>query len=158
MRFHAASSAGVVMDLEAAEVQMLRQLISEMRMLLEADIPASDDVLQRLFPDAYDDEEEAKAYKELVGNELHAGKRQALDVAEATLANEEAVSVELDEPQSQAWLTLLTDMRLAIGTRLGITEDLGTDDFDPEAPDAAAHQVLHWLGWMQESLLERLSP
>jgi hypothetical protein len=52
---------------------------------------------------------------------------------------------------------LLTDLRLAIGTRLDVTEEKMSDDIDPDDPEAAALSVLHWLGWVQGTILEAIT-
>lgn len=148
------SPAGAVrLQLEAYEADLLRQLFDEMRRLLEADIPPSDAVLQRLFPDAFEDEEQAQAYRELIGNELHDRKTAALRSAREVVGETGAVDTVLDDEQVDRWLALLTDIRLAIGTRLNVTEERMAAELDPADPDAAALSVLHWLGWLQESML-----
>jgi hypothetical protein len=124
-----------------------------MRTLLEADIPPSDAVLKRLFPDAFEDEEKASAYRDLIGDELHDRKTSALRTAIETLGASGPVNVALDEEQVDRWLALITDIRLAIGTRLDVTEERMAAELDPADPDAAALSVLHWLGWLQESML-----
>ena len=50
----------------------------------------------------------------------------------------------------------LTDLRLALGTRLGVDEERMGAAVDPAGPDAAAMTVLHWLGWVQEGILSAL--
>ena len=140
-------------QLEAYEADLMRQLLDEMRTLLEADIPPSDAVLRRLFPDAFDDEEKANAYRELIGDELHDRKTAALRTARETVGTKGPVDTTLDDEQVDRWLALLTDIRLAIGTRLDVTEERMAAEVDPADPDAAALSVLHWLGWLQESML-----
>jgi hypothetical protein len=146
-------SGAVRFELEDYEAGLMRQLLDEMRTLLEADIPPSDAVLKRLFPDAFEDEEQANAYRDLIGDELHDRKTAALRTAKATVGTAGAVNATLDEEQVDQWLALLTDIRLAIGTRLDVTEERMAADVDPADPDAAALSVLHWLGWLQESML-----
>lgn len=150
-------SGGVRFQLEGYEADLMRQLLDEMRTLLEADIPPSDAVLKRLFPDAFEDEEQAGAYRELIGNELHDRKTSALRTATETLGITGAVNATLDDEQVDRWLALLTDIRLAIGTRLDVTEETMAAEVDPDDPDAAALSVLHWLGWLQESILAAIS-
>jgi hypothetical protein len=38
-----------------------------------------------------------------------------------------------------------------------VDEESMSHDVDPDAPDAVAMSVLHWLGFLQESLLEHVS-
>jgi hypothetical protein len=47
-------------------------------------------------------------------------------------------------------------MRLAIGARLEVTEEKMNQAMDANGPDAPAWAVLHWLGWLQESILGTL--
>ena len=49
-------------------------------------------------------------------------------------------------------------MRLALGVRLEVSEeDMGREP-DPDDPNAPAFAVLHWLGWLQETMVEKLDP
>lgn len=148
---------GVRLSLESHEADLLRQLLKEMRMLLEADVPPSDAVLKRLYPEAFDDPAMARAYRELVGNELQARKRNALATAEETIGTRGPVDAALDDEQVDRWLALLTDIRLAIGTRLDVTEERMSAEIDPDDPEAPALSVLHWLGWIQESILAAIA-
>ena len=150
-----ATGDGISIRFEGDEAELLRKLCHEMRTLLRADIEA-DPVHQRLFPDAYrNDEEGSRAYRALVGRDLAGAKLEALDALEGSLAPRgETADVSTDV--AAAWLRVLTDMRLAIGTRMGVTEDLMARDLDPEDDDAPAMMVLHWLGWLQETMLEAL--
>lgn len=144
---------GLRVDLERGETRLLRELLAEMKLLLEADIPPTDPVLKRLFPEASDDPDEAAFYRDLVGNELKAGKVEALRLVTERLGTRGPVETSIPEEEWDAWLSLLTDMRLAIGTRLQVTEEKMEEELDPEHPDAPAMSVLHWLGWVQGSML-----
>ncbi len=64
--------------------------------------------------------------------------------------------VELTLEQADAWLSALNDVRLALGTTLGVTEDMPDElpDNDPRAPHLG---IYHWLTWMQESLVTALA-
>jgi hypothetical protein len=135
----------------------MKGLVEEMRMLLEADIPRSDAVLKRLFPDAYESEEEATAYRELVDDELRSTKLRALKDVSMTLDVHGSDGATLTPEQAEEWLTLLTDMRLAIGTRLEVTEEKMDAEIDDDNPDAPAYSVLHWLGWIQEMMLRAMN-
>lgn len=59
--------------------------------------------------------------------------------------------------QADAWLTGLNDVRLALGTALQIDADTPEHlpDEDPRAPSL---EVYHWLTWMQDSLIQALTP
>ena len=64
------------------------------------------------------------------------------------------VRTALDADEAQDWLTTLNDVRLVLGTRLGITEEI-----EPaEQPEDEGHAVYDWLTWLQATLVEALLP
>jgi hypothetical protein len=138
------------------EAELLRELCKEMRTLLEADIPRADPVVARLFPDAYEGENDSHAFRELVGDDLRTHKLSALRKVEDGLGQRGPAELVLEGPAIDSWLTFLTDARLAIGTRLDVTQE--TMDAEPEQddPDAPAYSVLHYLGWLQEITIRGL--
>lgn len=60
--------------------------------------------------------------------------------------------VELTLEQADAWLSALNDVRLALGTALGVTDDM-PDELPDDDPRALHLGRYHWLTWMQESLV-----
>lgn len=70
---------------------------------------------------------------------------------------EQGGKVVLNPEQAEAWLYGLNDVRLALGTTLGVDADTPEtlDDDDPRAPHL---DVYHWLTWMQDSLVQALMP
>lgn len=149
---------GLRVRLDAQETGILRELIKEMRLLLEADVPADDDVLQRLFPRAHTDENEQREYEELLGQQLRDAKLDALRSVTGKLGTEGDLDVVLTLEEADDWLRLLNDVRLAIGTRLDVDEEKMGRGFDPSDPEAPALSVLHWLGWLQGSMIEEMAP
>ena len=149
---------GPILRFQEHEAELLRELLGETRTLLEADIPRADPVIARLFPDAYDDPEQAQSYHDMVGGELQREKLRGLATVSESLDTSGAATIELTDELVSAWLAWLTDVRLAVGTRLGVTEETMGADTDPKSPEAPAYEVLHWLGWIQESIIERLGP
>lgn len=149
---------GVSIQLNATEAELLRQLLEEMTVLLEADIPRVDPVIGRLFPQAYVDPSEDDAYRTMVGDDLQEAKRDALRAVKEAVGDEGAVTAVATSTDVGSWLTLITDLRLAIGTRLDVTEERMAAELDSEDADAPAYSVLHWLGWLQESLLREIEP
>ena len=144
------------MRLEEHEIGLLQSLLDEMQTLLEADVQA-DPVNRRLFPDAYDSRDDSEAFRELVGTELRTGKLAAVKEIRGALESASAGTIELSKEDAATWLPVLTDLRLAIGTRNDVTEEKMAEDIDPEDAQSAGILVLHWLGWLQESLLEVLT-
>lgn len=151
------SPNGLRLSLDEQEAGILRELSHEMRLLLEADVPPQDDVMQRLFPKAHDDEREQKSYEELVGAELRRVKMEALATVERGLSGGGAAVVELTGEEVDEWLRLLNDLRLAIGTRLQVDDSKMEKPFDATDPEAPALSVLHWLGWLQGTMLEEMN-
>jgi hypothetical protein len=61
----------------------------------------------------------------------------------------------IDDEQAQAWLRALNDVRLALGTRLDITEDWYEEavELDPRDPRTAMFAAYDWLTMLQDSLI-----
>lgn len=144
------------LKLRPYERQLLQGLLAEMRLLLEADLPKVDPVTARLFPDAYETPEDQEAYQDLVGNQLRRDKLRALESVEGCVVGEGDLDLRLSEEDANTWLTVINDLRLAIGTRLEITEEKMEQDVDESDPEAPALSALHWLGWVQESILREV--
>jgi hypothetical protein len=137
--------------LEAVESGLLATLFDDLNGAL-ATLPADDPVRQRLFPAAYRDDERAEEeFRSLTEDSLRETKSERLEACRAELPSGEG-DIELDDGAAQRWLTVLTDLRLAIGTRLSVTED---DDptIDPAAPDAQLRAIYQWLTTLQDSLV-----
>jgi hypothetical protein len=120
--------------------------------------PPQDPVLARLLPDAYrDDPEAAGEFRRYTEQDLRSGKVAAAQTVLATLPAEGG-QVRLGPEDAQAWLRALNDVRLAIGTVLGITEDY-EDELKAASwadPRSAYLEVYHWLGYLQDSLVRAL--
>ena len=118
-----------------------------------------DPVLARLLPDAYSDDPDASGeFRRYTEQGLRSAKVAAARTVLATLPPAGG-KIRLSEPEAQAWLRSLNDVRLALSVRLGMTEEL--DDAepgpDPDDPRAAYLWVYQWLAILQESLVEALS-
>ena len=135
--------------LNDAERALLRMLHAELRMLLEE--PSEPD-LRRLFPPAHEDPEQEAEYRGLVGDQLVDGRARALETAERALDGKTLTAEEAD-----AWLRVLNDLRLILGTRLDVTEETMLGDLDPDGPKAQEYAVYAYLSWLQEQLVAALS-
>ena len=155
-RFKTGPSSELRIYLDGDESALMRRLVDEMLELLSDPLPR-DPVLGRIFPDAYEDPDDARAFRELVADDLKADKERALNVVKETLGSKGKVHTSLSTDQVDAWLKALTDMRLAIGTRIGVDEEKMTAEVDVDDPEAPSLAVLHWLGWVQESMLETIT-
>jgi len=120
--------------------------------------PPDDPVLARLLPDAYrDDPEAAGEFRRYTEQGLRSGKVAAAQTVLDTLPAGGG-HVRLRPEDAQAWLRALNDVRLAIGTVLGITEDY-EDEMEAASwadPRSAYLEVYHWLGYLQDSLVRAL--
>lgn len=120
--------------------------------------PPDDPVLARLLPDAYrDDTEAAGEFRRFTEQELRSGKVAAAQTVLDTLP-EEGGRIELTEQDAQAWLRALNDVRLVLGVRLDITEDIAqrSQDLDPADPRSAYLWIYDWLTYLQETLVRAL--
>src|SRR4051794_12387453 len=89
-----------------------------------------DPVLVRLYPDARpDDPEWSERFRDLVRGGLDDDRRANIAIVEATV---DARSI--DDRQAEAWLHVLNDLRLVMGTRLAVTDEDDAGGFDPEDP------------------------
>jgi hypothetical protein len=128
-----------------------------------------DPVLARLFPSAYrDDAEAAGEFRRYTETQLRSGKAASagtvIDVLEEAglppQLDEDGltIDVELDHDQALAWMKAITDMRLALATRLGIEE--GDEERWEELPDddprVHVHDIYDWLAYLQETLVRSL--
>src|SRR5579864_994083 len=135
--------------LDDDERSLLRSLPSQLRQLLATDDPS----LHRLFPTAYPDDPEREAeYRRLVREDLLERHRGALDVMAETID-----AGELDEEQLVAWMKAVNQMRLVLGTRLDVTEDMYEEGIDPSDPRAPAFALYSYLGLLQEHIVQALA-
>ena len=119
---------------------MVRRLVDEVRdQLLEStDAPH----LRRLFPPAYaNDPERDAGYQVLTRDELLKARLESLATVEFALDEKD-----LDREQLSAWMQALTALRLVLGTRLDVDEDLRmVEPTDPQAPLYAVYEFLSLL-------------
>jgi Domain of unknown function (DUF2017) len=137
-----------------------------------------DPVLHRLLPDAYrDDDEGASDFRRFTERGLREAKsRNAQVLIESLIAGgmsepvaadtegdadepaQPRVEVDLDAEGVQAWLRALTDIRLALATRLGVEQDdeqrWATRPADD--PESYVHDIYDWLGYVQETLVHAI--
>ena len=131
------------------EREILAALPSRLRELLGSDDPA----VGRLFPPAYEDDPVRQAdYEDLVRGDLTAQRLRSLEIMEETLRSDR-----LDEEQVGAWLGALNDLRLVLGTKLDVDEDMDPDDISDTDEQAPAYALYYYLGWLEEQIVAELA-
>ncbi len=181
-----AAPGGLTARFAAAQATIIRDLVGQVAELVSEDVPdgstaavpetpaeelatqlglseatevPDDPVLARLLPDAYtDDPESAGEFRRYTEQGLRSGKVAAARTVLATLPASGG-KVRLSEPEAQAWLRALNDVRLALSVRLGIAEEDDEQEADlaPDDPLSAYMLIYQWLAFLQESLIEALS-
>jgi hypothetical protein len=140
----------VRLRLSRDERALLAGLVAELRALLDG--APGDPSLRRLSPPAYEEADDERAYRELMGSELLDGRRAALDLVAETVDQKR-----LSPEQADTWLRALNDLRLVLGTRLDVREDTFAQEPDLSDPRGHALAVYAYLSWIQEQLVEALS-
>ncbi len=131
-----------------------------------------DPVLARLLPSAYREDDEAAAeFRRFTETELRASKagsaaavvaalEEAGLPAEAGVSTDLVIDVELGPDEVLPFLKALTDMRLAVATRLDVQE--GDEEFWDSLPEddprSHMHDIYEWLGYLQETLVGAVDP
>jgi len=121
--------------LDPDERALLSTLPDQLQALLEAggpDAGAAGLGMVRLFPPAYLEERELDAeYHRLMRDELVRRRLEAVGMVRETINAER-----LTDAQLNAWVRVLNDVRLVLGTLLDVSEDSDPLDVDPDAEDA----------------------
>lgn len=135
------------LSLPPGERNLLRSLTTELRQVVQSDDPAA----RRLNPPAYPDDAGAEAeYRDLTHTDLVSGRLAAIARVQATLN-----ASELGSETLHCWSDAINSLRLVIGTRLDLSENL--PDLDPRDPAAPALAVYEYLGWLLEQAVSAMS-
>jgi Domain of unknown function (DUF2017) len=133
--------------LETTEVELLSQVLVEFEQASVVLAPG-DPVYERLHPAAYEDPEAAAEFRDLTGDDADRARAARLGKCRAELTG---TTLKLDDESLERWLMTLNDLRLDLGTRLGVTAE---DDPDDLAFQADGGRLLyHWLTWFQDALV-----
>jgi hypothetical protein len=145
----------IVARVDPAEAKVLGLLLDQLEQILEAEDLRGDPVVARLLPDGHrSDPELAADYREMTESALRGGKTDDLAMVRATLPDGGG-ELRLDADQADAWLRTSNDLRLALGTRLDITEDTEPPD-DVTSEEEQQLAVYYWLTGLQGSLVDAL--
>jgi len=123
---------------------------------------SEDPVLKRLFPTAYPHDHAASSdFRRFTERDLRVQKvgeaQVVLNRLGATALGAHDLRIPRDEVD--AWLRTLTSVRLAVATRLGITDTETAEqlaDLPEEDPRSFLVSVYDWLGFAQETMVNAL--
>lgn len=121
-----------------------------------------DPVLRRLFPNAYPHDADASSdFRRFTERGLRTTKVTDAQVVLEDLATTEGGGVDLRvrPDHVEAWLRTLTSVRLAVATRLGISDAESADELarlDDSDPRSYMVSVYDWLGFAQETMVGAL--
>jgi len=163
MLFHRAGDECVA-RFTPEDAQILRQSMASLAALLADDPDPDDPAVERLFPDVYPEDPVQQAeFRRFTEADLRTAK---LDQARTVLTDllEGGGEVRLKEERAELWLRALTDVRLALGTRLGVADDTELraeiDEAvgrNPDSPRVVQLTVYAYLTYLQESLVGALT-
>jgi hypothetical protein len=130
----------------------------------EPDAPevSDDPVVRRLFPNAYPHDDSASSdFRRFTERDLRDKKvddaRIVLRDLDLTAGGSQALRI--DPADAGPWLRTLTSVRLAVATRLGITDAESAEELaelPDEDPRSYMMTVYDWLGFAQETLIAAL--
>ena len=140
--------------LSEPEQLLLKSLLAQLRTLLKLEGGGEiteDSGVRRLFPTAYPGRDDLEAeYQGMVHDDLLGQRLAAIDGVEETI-----VLPSVDEEQLGTWMRTFNDLRLVLGTRLDVSEDM--DEIDPDDPDAPLFAAYGYLGWLLENIVAALA-
>lgn len=149
---------GVIrLRLDPIEARLLIGLFDDLVDLVsvESSDGADDPVRRRLFPAAYRDDDVADAeFRSLTELTLRTERSERARECAADLAGDPA-HIELTYEAGQRWIAVLNDVRLALGTRLDVTQD-DEPEIDPDDPGAGQRAIYYWLTATQDSIVRAL--
>ena len=138
--------------LSTEERDTLRTLPGELRAVVETD-PSADPALARLRPPAYPDDPLMNLEYEMgPGAGLETERLRAAATMEATIDADR-----LSEEELSAWMSVVNDLRLVWGTRLGVTEETTQADFPTRDPRARSFALYVYATWLVDAIVGALS-
>ena len=123
---------------------------------------SEDPVLKRLFPDAYPHDTTASSeFRRFTERDLRVKKVAEAQVVLDRLATTELGTRDLRIPREEVegWLRTLTSVRLAVATRMGISDADAAEELNSlpdDDPRSFMVSVYDWLGFAQETLINAL--
>lgn len=146
---------GVHLAMSAGERTVLASLTEQLRQVLGGDL-SGDPVATRMFPDAYpSDTEASEEFRRYTQADLLTQKASNADTVHDWLTGTRDGA--LTPQDEQAWLRCLTDLRLTIAERLGITDAASEEASYADDAGLGLRDVYDWVGYVQEHLVTMLT-
>jgi hypothetical protein len=135
-------------NLTGDEREVIANYLEQLRELLLG----RDDALRRLFPVAYlNDPDADREYQELMHGDLLESRFAAIETMEETLR-----APTIDESQLTQWMQAINALRLVVGTRLDVGEEL--PEVDPDDPNLMFYVLYETLGELLYYIVAALTP
>ena len=154
------SPAGFSAGPEPADA--FEELVADLEVNRDEPEVSEDPVLKRLFPDAYPSDSPASSeFRRFTERDLRAKKVADAQVVLDRLAatNLGAHDLRIPREEVDAWLRTLTSVRLAVATRLGISDAETAEELNAlpdDDPRSFLVSVYDWLGFAEETLINAL--
>ena len=171
----------IAIQMEDPEQTIITTLLADVSQLLSADLPDPDDdpflrlvghldpdqdverptdpALLRLLPDAdSSDPQRSAEYRRLTERDLRESKLHSIRIALHSLGQHPG-PISLDSTAAGAWMRALTDVRLVLASRVGITTDEDAErllggDADGSETSEAILSLYELTTWLQEHLTQ----
>ena len=171
----------IAIQMEDPEQTIITTLLADVSQLLSADLPEPDDdpflrlvghldpdqdvqrptdpALLRLLPDAdSSDPQRSAEYRRLTERDLRESKLHSIRIALHSLGQHPG-PISLDSTAAGAWMRALTDVRLVLASRVGITTDEDAErllggDADGSETSEAILSLYELTTWLQEHLTQ----
>ena len=171
----------IAIQMEDPEQTIITTLLADVSQLLSADLPEPDDdpflrlvghldpdqdvqrptdpALLRLLPDAdSSDPQRSAEYRRLTERDLRESKLHSIRIALHSLGQHPG-PISIDSTAAGAWMRALTDVRLVLASRVGITTDEDAErllggDADGSETSEAILSLYELTTWLQEHLTQ----
>lgn len=135
-------------NLSRNEREVIGRYLEQLRELMMG----RDESLRRLFPVAYlDDPERDAEYQEMMHGELVESRYAAIETMEQTLRADRVSEAELSK-----WMQAINALRLVVGTRLDVSEEV--PELDPDDPELGFYVLYESLGELLYFIVAALTP
>ena len=151
-RFRSKRNGVIEIDISGEERELLKNLIAQLRELVLSTSSEGqlDPSIRRLFPAAHAENQELeREYQKTMRDQLLEKRLSNLDTVELSLFDKEL------EPETlSAWITIINDLRLVLGTHLDVSEEEELSLADPNSPDHQQRAIYHYLSHLLGELVD----